>query len=637
MKAFSKDYTFRGVNEIDVIITYKDPKGANILLTESNDKIQTEQLDFIATETGDYKVNLDETLKLRRYFNTDLFKSVCKCVEMETKDNIKKNTQVKIHIGVKINNDYEYVSIGRYYVYEGEYQPDSENYLITLYDKMYLTMVPYDESKINISYPISVENLLIKICNYLEIKYKFENLINGTKLINKDVFKGLGLTFRDILDNICQVCVCNLIIDEDEMMNKNIKNSSDFTLTEEELKNVNVEIKEKFGPVDMLSITTNEIEINSIGESGVKIQIDDNYILLNDSDTFINDMYNAIKGLEYYLYDVDTVGIVVLDPVDRFNIKIGNNIYSTLFMNSELNIELGILENCYAEEPEIICNEYKNTNKIKNKLNNAVIEINKANAQIILKVDSSGRITQVKLGANADDGSVFDVKADNIKLEGYTTINGGFKVDLEGNVICNNATIKGSEVILSDNTQIIGGNGLLTNLQFMSTNVNWLNKLPGMYFLGYNFAVSAGAFKNWLEIDCVIPKNFTITEAYVNVYHTPINWSGTRGYCRNVKLYKVFGALNAIINGAYLSEYDATYNYTEIDTNALNFTANGTASGEIVTSSDIKSQLSEGFNKFTIHTSDSVPSASASDNLNQKLGAYTGYCYAVLNVIGFKK
>ena len=79
------------------------------------------------------------------------------------------------------------------------------------------------------------------------------------------------------------------------------------------------------------------------------------------------------------------------------------------------------------------------------------------------------------------------------------------------------------------------------------------------------------------------------------------------------------------------------YDYIENNTNALNFTANGTSSGEIATSSDIKNLLDVGFNKFTIHTSDSVPSVSADDNLNQKLGAYTGYCYAVVNIIGFKK
>ena len=174
-------------------------------------------------------------------------------------------------------------------------------------------------------------------------------------------------------------------------------------------------------------------------------------------------------------------------------------------------------------------------------------------------------------------------------------------------------------------------------MQFQSTNVKWLNKLPGSYFLGYNYAYSTGAFKNWLEIDCIVPKGFTITEAYVNVYHTPVNWNGTRGYCRNLKLYKVLSPLNVNINGTYLSEYEATYNYIENNTNALNFTANGTSSGEVATSSDIKNLLDVGFNKFTIHTSDSVPSVSADDNLNQKLGAYTGYCYAVINIIGFKK
>ena len=69
--------------------------------------------------------------------------------------------------------------------------------------------------------------------------------------------------------------------------------------------------------------------------------------------------------------------------------------------------------------------------------------IDQLSGKIVLAVDSEGRIVEVELGVDADSGSVFIVKADNIKLEGYTTINGGFKILPNGNVEGVNVKLSG--------------------------------------------------------------------------------------------------------------------------------------------------------------------------------------------------
>ena len=65
--------------------------------------------------------------------------------------------------------------------------------------------------------------------------------------------------------------------------------------------------------------------------------------------------------------------------------------------------------------------------------------IDQLSNKIVLGVDSNGKIVQVELGVNPDDGSYFVVKAENISLEGVTTINGNFKVLANGDVEFNNA------------------------------------------------------------------------------------------------------------------------------------------------------------------------------------------------------
>ena len=61
------------------------------------------------------------------------------------------------------------------------------------------------------------------------------------------------------------------------------------------------------------------------------------------------------------------------------------------------------------------------------------------NAKLELKVDTENLISEI----NASAENV-NINSNKLNLEGYTTINGGFIIDEEGNMSCNNATINGT-------------------------------------------------------------------------------------------------------------------------------------------------------------------------------------------------
>lgn len=67
--------------------------------------------------------------------------------------------------------------------------------------------------------------------------------------------------------------------------------------------------------------------------------------------------------------------------------------------------------------------------------------------QVVLKVDSSGNIGYIELNGDPDtDLTSIKLKADNISLEGLVTVNGKFKVHLDGTIEAVNAKFNG-EVI----------------------------------------------------------------------------------------------------------------------------------------------------------------------------------------------
>jgi hypothetical protein len=151
-------------------------------------------------------------------------------------------------------------------------------------------------------------------------------------------------------------------------------------------------------------------------------------------------------------------------------------------LNDEFTITTGLKENIYTEEPQEYESEYR-TQDIN--ADDVSARVDKANKGIVLKVDSNGKLVQQKLGLDANGGSVFNVKADNIKLEGYTTINGTFTIDNNGNMSCSNATITGGVINIpsSVSKHMLYDGGLIMQ---SPSNTNYvLMNVMGNYMGGY--------------------------------------------------------------------------------------------------------------------------------------------------------
>jgi len=143
------------------------------------------------------------------------------------------------------------------------------------------------------------------------------------------------------------------------------------------------------------------------------------------------------------------------------------------------------------------------------------------------------------------------IKANNIQLEGYTTINGNFKVDEEGNMECHNGKFSG-DIQLSDGSSILGGNGLMTSITIES-NIKSKSFLGGTMMLPMGYSQIGGAqgdeyVKDCLAFEFTMPRGFIVKSAYITLYHMPTEykaWVGGgmtpdiyNGYSRNLKLYK---------------------------------------------------------------------------------------------------
>ena len=324
-----------------------------------------------------------------------LLKSVMKELDIDSNVYIPEKTILNYQFGVKINGEYEYINFGNYVVYKVEKQEDTNSYKLTCYDKMLYSMVDYE--KMDITYPISIRDYIKAICDKLGLTFAnaSDTFANYDKQIQNELYldengNSLGYTFRDVFDELSQVtasCIC--INGNDEIEIRYINDTND-TIDEEFLKDVNVKFGEKFGAVNtiVLSRSADSDSVyypETLPENPYEFKISDNQIMnFNDRSDYLPDIYEKLNGLEFYINDFSSTGICYYELLDRYNVKIGDNTYSCVMLNDEINITQGLEENVFTEMPEETQTDYTKADKTDRKVNQTYIIANKQKSEIEL-------------------------------------------------------------------------------------------------------------------------------------------------------------------------------------------------------------------------------------------------------------
>lgn len=340
-------------------------------------------------------------------FNASLFKTVMKGVEIDSNISISIGTNVNPQFALFTNNTFEWVDYGNYKVYKSEKNEDTLSYKITAYDKILESMIDYD---LEVTYPITVRNYWIAI--FTKLNWNTTGIpvtfTNSTKTINQDVHSEIGYTYRDVLDELCTISGVWLV-DKNGIPSIVSPNETNETIDETYMKDTNVTIKDK---VFFNSLVFSRVEGSdniyrkddtSIEQNGLhEFKISDNQLLsTNDRDLYIDELWNYIKTFEYYSFEIDTVGIVFLEALDKFNLSVNNQNYSTILLNDETYISQGLTETIYSESPNEMQTEYKYADTSDKKLNQAYITVNKQEQRIDAVVkeqdDQSESIAQLTI------------------------------------------------------------------------------------------------------------------------------------------------------------------------------------------------------------------------------------------------
>lgn len=233
------------------------------------------------------------------------------------------------------------------------------------------------------------------------------------------------------------------------------------------------------------------------------------------------------------------------------------------------------------------------------------------NLEVSKKVDSGQVIASINL--SSEEASI---NANKININGVISANGNFQIDTEGNV-----SLAGNIYMTGTNTKIVGGDGLITNLQFYTSG------LVGHYYDTSDIRYGICCFVN-------IPSNFVIQSAKLTVMHSTVEAtyyyeSGQRlhyGNSKNVSCTKN--------SGITFSRTGANVDVTQPiipDTPGEVIAQLGSFNGNQAVQVDITNSLSSGPQYLVL--ADYVNSVSS---FEQTLD-YTGNITMFVDVIGYMK
>ena len=358
-------------------------------------KLYGKQLDskiIYPSLSGAVELGVNELNSITPHYEGGILKSVMRGLTIDSNVEIPKGTMLNYQFGVLVNDSFEYINFGNYIVDTVEKQEDTNSYLIECCDSMLYAMKDYEAP--NITYPITVRSYINAICNKIGLTFKNANdtFANYDKEIPNELYSDIGYTYRNVLDELAQVTASTICINEvdDELEIRYINDTND-TINEEYLKDVNVNFGEKYGPVNSIVLTraggSDSVYLQdeeSIEENGLcELKIEDNQIMnLNDRADYLPDILEVLDGFEYYTNDFSSTGICYYNLCDRYNIQVGENTYSCIMFNDEVDITQGLVELIHTDMPEESETEYKYASKDDRQRNQAYIIAKKNEVEI---------------------------------------------------------------------------------------------------------------------------------------------------------------------------------------------------------------------------------------------------------------
>jgi hypothetical protein len=156
----------------------------------------------------------------------------------------------------------EYVDYGKFKITKYETNEGNDSIKVTMYDKMYEALQKYDLEPIyDLVFPCTLLELLQAICDRFSWTLASSSFPNYSLEISDDIFSGLGLSFRNVIDQIAEASGSIIYFDiNDELTVRQLSNVSQETVDKNDL--FSLKLESKFGGINSVVLSRQPQEDN---------------------------------------------------------------------------------------------------------------------------------------------------------------------------------------------------------------------------------------------------------------------------------------------------------------------------------------------------------------------------------------
>lgn len=299
-----------------------------------------------------------------------------------------ENKSIDIFMGIYCNDNYEYVPLGKFFIYE---KVNSFEYKII--DSKMLFNIPFDNTKI--VYPITVSDLLEKVCIQSGVELFPSDFPNQDILINKEIFFGYEATCFDVVLAVTQAACSFAHINRNNQLELNWIHPVNFNIGINNQLEYPV-LTESYGPINSLVLARDPQNDNvyiqdeeSIENNGLlELKINNNPIL--DIDRFQSrlSIWDRIKSFSYQPVTINSQGFFHLDPGDIVQVETNDGDYiDAIIMNHNIDFNGGaasLISSPALSRTEI---NYSIASSIESKLLRTELKVDKIKGEIVSSIE----------------------------------------------------------------------------------------------------------------------------------------------------------------------------------------------------------------------------------------------------------
>lgn len=462
----------------------------------------------------------EQIISMNPHYEGSLLKTVMKCLDIELDGELLEETSAIVGLaivgkavagagraldenpittpkfGVKApgDSDYSYVEYGSYLINEMEKDEAAQSIKLVCYDLMLQSMIPYDLA-LDYKQGVTVKDFLDAICDRLGWAKGYTTFHNCDALVDGEKYDKSD-TFRDALDDIAEVAG-GMIGFVDDALTVIYPTNSGEVIDEENLKSLTM--GKKYGPINSVVLSRAPQEDNiyrqdadSITQYGMtEIRIENNQIMDTHREDFMDGICNALMGLSFEIYELESFGIGYLSFGDFFAIKTADGTeHKALMLCDDLKITQGVSEESKLEEPEITNTDYSAASETDKTLRKTILRVNKQNNQIEALVSRTDAMESGLAEVTKKTEVLITPEEVEIKISeaidgidsvttstGYTFDKDGLNIHKDGEEMHNTLDNKGmyvrrgdTDMLIADSDGVVAYN--LTSRQFLIVGEN---------------------------------------------------------------------------------------------------------------------------------------------------------------------